>query len=151
MVDREPLDRAVERLRQLLGGRHERPSVELLSTLREFERVRFDVPDTPDADGFLFQYGSFGRTADAEFVLGFVRQFEVVDAEGEHDAYVQLRLEYRYPADPDLVAVGRLARWWFRGADEPFEEWLAAVRRDPVWPLLDAKTPVSLELSQDAV
>ena len=148
MVDREQLEHAPERLRQLLGGRHERASVELLSVLREFERVRFDVPEIPDADGFLFQYGpSDGST----FVLSVVRQFEVVDADGEHDGYVQLRLEYGYPADAELVAAGRLGRWWFRGGTEPFDEWLAALRRDPVWRILEARIPLRVDLSQDAV
>ncbi|MEV5463084.1 hypothetical protein [Streptomyces sp. NPDC002788] len=50
-----------------------------------FGRRLFDVPDTPDADGLLFQYGTHAFDGPPAFTLDLTRQFEISDSDGDHD------------------------------------------------------------------
>ncbi|OPG09062.1 hypothetical protein B1R27_07485 [Streptomyces sp. GKU 895] len=59
---RLPIDRAEERLHHELGrGQQPLAALDLYDVWLRFVRFgsqRFDTPDTPDADGLLFQYGT---------------------------------------------------------------------------------------------
>ncbi|MEV4501912.1 hypothetical protein [Streptomyces klenkii] len=55
-----------------------------------FGRRLFDVPDTADADGLLFQYGTYSFSGPPTFALDLTRQFEISDSSGDHDHYVVL-------------------------------------------------------------
>lgn len=85
------------------------PTVEeVMAVIRGFERIGFEVPVGGDSDGFLFQYGEVNWLSEPTFVVGFVRQMEFVDVEGEHEGYSQVRLECRYHVDADRSFEGRL-------------------------------------------
>ncbi len=124
---------------------------ELHEAVRRFALVEFDVPDSPDSDGFLFQYGKVNWLPEPTFVVGFVRQLAVADVKGEHECYSQVLLEYRYAMDPNLGLIGGHEDWWFRDGPKSFEEWIRSVEGDPIWGLVSGKNPYGFEASQDQV
>jgi hypothetical protein len=133
-----------------LGSSREVPTAEeVMATVRSFERIGFDVPTGADSDGFLFQYGEVNWFSEPTFTVGFVRQMELVDAEGEHEGYSQVQLEYRYRVDADLRSLESRNSWWFRESGTPFDEWLESVKRDPVWSVVREKIPVEFDVSQE--
>ena len=117
--------------------------------IRNFERIRFDVPANTDSDGFLFQYGEVNWFAEPIFTVGLVRQMEVVDAEGEREGYSQVQLEYRYQVDADLRSLKSRTSWWFREGGMSFGEWMESVERDLVWGVVRGKVPVEFDISQE--
>jgi hypothetical protein len=123
----------------------------LTGIVRRFSEVEFEVPELPDADGDLFQYGRAGWLPEPTFVLGILRQFEVVGSAGEHESYVHVEFACAYPMDDDLDAVGSHAQWWFPGGEVSFGAWLDSVDRAPVMSLLAAKTPRGCEIRQEHV
>ncbi|MEV4490812.1 hypothetical protein AB0K04_11925 [Micromonospora coxensis] len=151
MSPRLPIDAAEATFRDLGGfAVHEAavPSPDrLLDAVRRFAAVEFDVsPALPEQDGLLFQYATLGDG----FVLGVVRQFEVVDADGDHEQYVQLHAEYTLPPDPGRS--GHHEDWWFRGGPEPFDAWFARVAADPVWRAVDPAAPdIRFDVWQESV
>ncbi|HKF88981.1 MAG TPA: hypothetical protein VKB85_13035 [Propionibacteriaceae bacterium] len=96
----------------------------------DYGRVAFETPDLPDADGLLYQYGMHRLRQRSLFELDLVRQFEVVDAEGNHDHYVQMHCTLRYAPTPELAALGADQCWWFpdQGA---LAAWLHSVAARP--------------------
>jgi hypothetical protein len=155
MSVRQPLESAAEVARGLL-----RPSVEGISVptvadlheaVRRFAEIEFDVPDSPDSDGFLFQYGEVNWLPEPTFIVGFVRQLEVSDENGQHEYYSQVLLEYRYGMDEGLGAVGGHEDWWFRDGPTNFEEWVGLVERDSIWSLVGRRRPYGFEVLQDQV
>jgi hypothetical protein len=83
------------------------------------------------------------------FTIGFVRQLEMVDADGEHEAYSQVQLEFRYRVNVDLEAVEGRESWWFRSDPMSFDAWLDSVESDPIWEIVRRKVPVEFDVSQD--
>jgi hypothetical protein len=79
----------------------------------DYSHVAFATADLPDADGLLYQYGMYPHTGQPLFELDLVRQFEVVDAEDEHDHYVHMHCTLRYAPTPELQALGADHCWWF--------------------------------------
>src|SRR5688572_21483873 len=83
-----PIEQAVVLLREAL-----RPDLAELTADRarlgflRFARQRFATTGTPDSDGLLFQYGTHAFGGAPMFILDLARQFEVVDADGEHDHF----------------------------------------------------------------
>ncbi|WP_143110728.1 hypothetical protein [Streptomyces sp. cf124] len=148
-----PIDSAlsvVQGIVDQLGSSREVPTAEeVMATVRSFERIGFDVPTGADSDGFLFQYGEVNWFSEPTFTLGFVRQMEIVDAEGEHEGYSQVQLEYRYRVDADLRSLESRNSWWFRESGTPLDEWLESVKRDPVWSVVREKIPVEFDVSQE--
>ncbi|MEU0248766.1 hypothetical protein ABZ192_31490 [Streptomyces sp. NPDC006235] len=133
-----------------VGSSREFPTVESVwATVRSFERIGFDVPVGTDSDAFLFQYGEVNWFTEPTFTVGFVRQLEIVDAEGEHEGYSQVQLEYRYRIDTDLRSLQSHNSWWFREGGDSFDEWIQAVERDPVWEIVRDKAPVNFNVSQE--
>jgi hypothetical protein len=133
-----------------VGAGQEVPTAEeVMAAVRDFERITFEVPDREDSDGFLFQYGKVNWFPDPTFVVSFVRQLEIVDADGEHEAYSQVQLEYRYRVDSDLDSIQGHNSWWFADSQRPFDEWLESVRRDPVWGIIRGKVPDAFDVSQE--
>lgn len=151
---RQPIGSALNVVRRIvkeLGPDRGIPTVdELFAIVEEFERTEFDVPGA-DSDGFLFQHGDVSWLVESTFSVSFVRQLEIVDFEGEYEAYSQVNLEFRYRLDADLKSSNSYNSWWFRSDATPFEEWMAAVKRDPVWSLVQGKSPVEFDVSQDLV
>lgn len=123
-----------------VGSSREVPTVEeVMGIVRSFERIAFEVPADADSDGFLFQYGEVNWFAEPTFTVGFVRQMEIVDTEGDHEGYSQVQLEYRCRADADLQSIQSRNSWWFREHGTSFDEWLESVRQDPVWEVVHDK------------
>ncbi|MFG2143673.1 hypothetical protein ACGFRG_05670 [Streptomyces sp. NPDC048696] len=148
---RRPIDSALGVMQGIVdqvGSGHEVLAVEkAFAAVRNFERITFDVPDRMDSDGFLFQYGKVNWFPDPTFVVGFVRQLEIVDADGEHEAYSQVQLEYRYRTDSDLDSIQSCNSWWFTESQVPFDDWLESVKRDPIWRVVRAKVPTVFDVS----
>jgi len=123
----------------------------LTQAVRSFSAIEFEVPELPDADGYLFQYGKVNWFSEPTFAVGIVRQLEVVDSAGEHESYVQVQFEFRYPLDGDLESVASHSEWWFPDGEVPFNSWLDSVNRAPIMGLLAAKVPRDFEISQEQV
>jgi hypothetical protein len=128
------------------------PSVEqALEGIRRFERVEFDVPVTSDSDGFLFEYGEANWLARPAFVIGYTRQLEIVDPNGEHQDYLQVQMEFQYPLDEELRNLEGHNSWWFRGGDGAFIAWLDSTARNSIWHIIQPKEPVAFTISQSLV
>ncbi|MGI5170706.1 hypothetical protein ACQEU3_40790 [Spirillospora sp. CA-253888] len=95
MPDRPPLDQAVRDLRRDIAPDGVTTASQAWSSFLSFGRRRYDVPETPDGDGLLFQYGIVSFHGSEMFVLDFTRQFEVIDADGDHDHYVHVHCATR--------------------------------------------------------
>ncbi|MCY0944081.1 hypothetical protein [Streptomyces antarcticus] len=123
----------------------------LTRMVRRFSAIEFEVPELPDADGYLFQYGEVNWFPEPTFALSIVRQLEVVDAAGEHESYVQVQFELRYPLDGDLDSVGSHSEWWFPGGEVSFDIWLDSVDRAEISNLLASKSPRDFVIWQELV
>ncbi|WP_331720611.1 hypothetical protein OG851_42475 (plasmid) [Streptomyces sp. NBC_00161] len=88
-----------------------------------FGRQRFDTAATPDCDGLLFQYGTYAFGGPSMFTLDLTRQFDLNDAEGEHDHYVQVHCELRYEPQASLRNLGTFDAWFFHDADCDLDAW----------------------------
>ncbi|MCP3820577.1 hypothetical protein NLX86_21505 [Streptomyces sp. A3M-1-3] len=150
---RRPIDSALDVVQGIIdqvgSGREVPAAEEVMAAVRSFEQIEFDVPGSEDSDGFLFQYGKVNWFSEPTFTLGFVRQLEIVDADGEHEGYSQVQLEYRYRVDADLDSLEGHTSWWFTESQTPFSEWLESVKRDPVWGIIRGKIPTGFDVSQE--
>ncbi|MCF2528427.1 hypothetical protein [Yinghuangia soli] len=114
--------------------------------MRTYQALEFDVAEIGDADGFLFQYGGNVLDVGAPFALSFVRQLEQVDADGEFVAFFQVGFAFKFAMDADLKGLQNSHDWWFRGQTQPFDEWLAKVSEDRVWPLVRDRGPSRFDI-----
>ena len=121
----------------------------LISVISDFRRIRFDISTDSDSDGFLFQCGEVNWFSEPTFTVGFVRQMEVVDAEGGHEGYSQVQLEYRYRVDDELRSLESRNSWWFPESGISFDEWIESVKQEPVWRVVRRKAPVGFDVSQE--
>ena len=154
MTSKPPIDAAEETFRRGAGFSDPAgiPSVDELATaLRRFTTVEFDVANEPQADGILFEYGTFRSLPDPGFLIGFTRQLSSGGADGESEGYHQLHLEYSYPVDEKLEAVGNRTEWWFRDDHVEFDRWLGSMLADPVWETLRTKRPAAFTVFQEAI
>lgn len=154
MTSGQPIDAAEDAFRRVAGFSDPTgiPSVEeLITAVSDFASVEFDVADEPQADGVLFEYGTFRSLPEPAFLIGFTRQLSSGVTDGESEGYHQLRLEYTYPIDADLQGAGSRAEWWFRDDPVEFDRWLAAVIVDPVWDILRGKQPRAFTVFQEVV
>ncbi|MFD5245383.1 SMI1/KNR4 family protein [Amycolatopsis sp. NPDC058340] len=152
---KRPIGSAISVAQDLLGlprARRKPPGVdEVVAAVRGFEAVAFAVPEGADTDGFLFEYGEVNWLAEPMFSVGFVRQMEVVDADGEHHEFSQVSFAFHLRVDADLRSLGSRSVWWFRGDGSHFENWLGSMLRDPVWRMLRRKEVTEFSLSQEPV
>ncbi|MGW0839795.1 hypothetical protein ACWD26_06495 [Streptomyces sp. NPDC002787] len=123
----------------------------LTRLVRRFSAIEFEVPELPDADGYLFQYGKVNWFPEPTFTLGIVRQLEIGDATGKHEAFVQVQFEFRYSLDDDLDSAGSHSEWWFPGGEVSFDNWLDSVGRAPISSLLATKKPRDFAIWQELV
>jgi hypothetical protein len=121
---------------------------DLATTWRVFQEF-VDVPVDTASDMVLFQTGVYHFYGPDQFILDFLRQFEVEDDEGEHGYFEQLHCESLYEPVPELRALGEFNRWdeeddsrsaFFRGIE---------ARQEFVVPA--AFTPVEVRIAQQAV
>lgn len=158
MPDKIPTTEAITVLRSFLAEDvAQRTSSESDRILRSFTRfacVEFALPDVPDADGLLFQYGIYAFTGRPMFILSLVRQFEQFDRSGEHEALLQVNCEILYEPDAELGNIGRWEAWWFKpqgGQGSTLSDWLAAVAANPIWQLVRGRRETSVSLTMDQV
>lgn len=106
-----------------------------------FGRTPFDTPGTPDSDGLLFQYGTYAFDGPTQFLLDFVRQFEIVDDTGEHDHYVQVHCEARFTPVLALRDLGSFNSWFFHDSEADLDEWAAGLTTARAWSTVSAHHP----------
>jgi hypothetical protein len=106
-----------------------------------FADVAFEVPDEPDADGLLYQYGVYDFSGESRFHLGLVRQFALFD----DDELMQFHCNLQFAATPELRALGRYDEWWFLDEGAP-AVWFERIRARPEWPLLTAQLPIAVDI-----
>lgn len=153
MPGRVPIEQAVEVARQSFATQTrviDRPSRrEFFDAVRRFEQVGFEVPETGDSDGFLFQWGPANWLPEPAFIIGVTRQLEKVGPDGEHEAYLHIDMAFNYALDHELDSLGVGSSWWFRSSGSDFSIWMDAVERDPIWQLVDSKTMREFAISSD--
>jgi hypothetical protein len=138
------------RLVEEMGG-FDRSLSGLTQLVRKFSAIEFEVPELPDADGYLFQYGKVNWFPEPTFALSIVRQLEVFDSAGEHEFYIQVQFELRYPLDEDLDSVGSHSEWWFPGGGVSVDSWLDSVDRAAISNRIAVKTPREFAIWQEVV
>ncbi|MFA7762828.1 hypothetical protein [Streptomyces sp. NRRL S-448] len=114
-----------------------------------FGRRPFAVPDVPDADGLLFQYGTHAFDGPATFALDLTRQFEVCDDDGDHDHYVQVHCELRYAPVPALDALGSFESWFFHDTGDDLDAWARGLTERPAWAVLGALGPAEVRVYRE--
>ncbi|MFG2832500.1 hypothetical protein ACGFWI_34470 [Streptomyces sp. NPDC048434] len=153
MPDGPRLEKALDYLRsELATGRS--ATTELTTravwlAFQRFGRQRFDTAPTPDADGLLFQYGTYTASGRPMFTVDLTRQFDIVDDDGEHDHYVQVHCELRYEPESALDALGSVGLWFFHDTNADLDQWFegAGARLG----LLLDRRPAEIELYEDLV
>lgn len=85
-----------------------------LEIFASYGRENFDLPDSPEVDGMLFQEGIRGLTGRPLFTVSFVRQFDRLDADGENLEYYHLRIELLYEVTKAFRSLPKRKLWWFR-------------------------------------
>ncbi|WP_406293519.1 hypothetical protein OG948_02775 [Embleya sp. NBC_00888] len=121
------------------------------SAFVRFGRCRFDTPDTFDADGLLFQYGTYSFDGRPTFLLDLTRQFEANDDSGDHDHYVQVHCELRYDLTASLSALGGFESWFFHDTDEDLDRWAEALTNRAAWNVLCAHKPAEIRIYREQV
>ncbi|MET9955077.1 hypothetical protein ABZ135_26500 [Streptomyces sp. NPDC006339] len=116
-----------------------------------FGRRLFDVSNTPDADGLLFQYGTYSFDGPRLFTLDLVRQFAISDSDGEHDHYVQVHCELRYAPAPALEVLGSFDSWFFHDAGEDLEGWSRSLTERAAWNAIKTLEPAEIRVYQERV
>ncbi|MGW5779111.1 hypothetical protein [Streptomyces sp. NPDC003863] len=145
------MDEAVGLLEGELGSRAlaEPVTEDVWLAFLRFGRQLFHVPDTPDADGLLFQYGTYAFDGPATFTLNLTRQFEVSDSDGDHDHYVQVHCELRYGLTPALAALGSFTSWFFRDAGGDLDEWAQELTERAAWSAIRGLKPAEIWVYQE--
>lgn len=151
MFGKHQVEEAVVLARGIPGGKSAPPASALVDLVRRFADIPFDVPDDPDADGFLFQYGEANWFPEPTFTLSVVRQLEVVNSANDHELYIQVTFELRYPMDDELASVGNSSSWCFPGGGDDFDDWLNSVEQDPAMRLAARKPPREFEIWEDRI
>ncbi|ONH57035.1 hypothetical protein CcI49_26790 [Frankia sp. CcI49] len=111
----------------------------------DFAAVRFDVPDEPNADGLLYQFGIFDFGGGSAFRLAPVRQF----ARFDDDEYIQVHLEIQFAPSANLAALGKHSEWWFSDDSIELSDWTRAISRRSEWAILDELNPTMINIYQD--
>lgn len=155
MTPRPSMDEAVGLLEgELRSGRQtlaDRVTEDVWLAFLRFGRRLFDVADTPDADGLLFQYGTYAFDGPPTFTLDLTRQFEICDSHGDHDHYVQVHCNLRYGLSPALEALGGFDSWFFHGAGDDLEEWAQGLTERAAWTTIHRIRPAEVRVYQEQV
>jgi hypothetical protein len=111
----------------------------------DFAEVPFAVPEVADADGLLYQFGTYAFTGEPTFYLDLVRQFAVFGS----DEYVQIHLELQFEPSDDLAALGQHSEWFWLDGRGVVRDWSRHVQQRPEWRILDDRTPNEVRVYQD--
>ncbi|MDQ0604990.1 hypothetical protein QF037_009335 [Streptomyces canus] len=155
MTQRLPIDEAAALLESELKGEQQTftdlDTEDAWLAFLRFGRRLFDVADTADADGLLFQYGIYSFDGPATFTLDLARQFEIADSDGNHDHYVQVHCELRYGPAPALQALGSFHSWFFHGAGDNLDEWAEELSARAAWTTIRPLRPTDIKVYQEQV
>ncbi|WP_329428103.1 hypothetical protein OG339_01500 [Streptosporangium sp. NBC_01495] len=116
-----------------------------------FGRQRFDTADTPDADGLLYQYGTYSFDGPPTFALNLTRQFEINDSEGDHDHYLQLHCELQYGFASSLRTLGSFASWFFHDTEDDLDQWTEALSNRTAWTIICQHRPAEIKIHWEQV
>lgn len=125
-----------------------------LEAFAAYGRENFDLPDSPDVDGMLFQQGIHSFTGRPLFTVSLVRQFDRLDADGEHLGYYHARIELLYEVTEAFSSLPKRTLWWFRedaGSSDGLEGWVLEIRADPSWNVIESATPVESSIRGEEV
>src|SRR5215208_44168 len=117
MEERHPIGRGAAVLLDILRARgidpQSAPPIDAVwPVFKEFVAIPF-ATDGDESDGVLYQSGTYSFTGRRAFHVVFVRQFQVVDATGEHDHFEQLRCECLFDPDEKTDGLQPFHLWWF--------------------------------------
>lgn len=150
-----PVEQAQEQLQlELSRGQQSLAELDLGEVWFRFVRFgsqRFDTAETPDADGLLLQYGTHAFEGPPVLMLDLARQFEINDASGEHDRYIQLHCELRYEPVPQLRTLGHYESWFFHDTDEELDRWAEVLGRQEFWKIVRNFHPQEIRVYQEQV
>jgi hypothetical protein len=150
---RPPVSEALQYLRdELESGHHQLSELtahDAWSAFLRFGRRRFDAATTPDSDGLLFQYGTYAFSGPLMFTLNLTRQFEIHDAEGEHDHYAQIHCEVRYVPHSSLHTLGAFNTWFFHDTGGDLDAWVGSLNGH--LKLLQERRPSEIGLYEEQV
>ncbi|MEU4116239.1 hypothetical protein AB0F71_17290 [Kitasatospora sp. NPDC028055] len=121
------------------------------SAFLRFGRARFDTPDTPDADGLLFQYGTYSFDGPPTFSLDLTRQFEINDSSGDHHHYLQVHCELRYDSAAPLSALGSFESWFFHDTEDDLDQWAEGLTDRGAWAVVREHRPVEIRVYREQV
>jgi hypothetical protein len=133
-----------------MGVDVERPDPRM--TWEAFKRFA-TVPVATASDGLLFEsLGTPVKGSATQFVVQFVRQYEVVYEDGDHDHYVQMRCEFIYALTSQLRELSRpLAMWRFANEAQSVERWIAEVESRDEFRVVMEHKPLRAEIQQHDV
>lgn len=152
MPNRLPIEEAAPTLQSLLSEESSArvPLTAALRSFVNFARIDFAVPDGPETDGCLFEYGVTSFTGEPLFVVNLTRQFETLDSSGEHDSYTQVSCEVQYQVTGELESLGECEEWWFRGNQGPdFTSWWQSLPLESLTRVLDDHEPAAVVVDSD--
>ena len=105
----------------------------------------------PDADGVLYQCGTFAFHGVDEFYVDFLRQFEVPSQDGGYDHLEQLHCEFRFPITEETRSLGRFSAWWFPAGGVPWPDFARMVERRPEFIALRGAHAGAVRIEQEIV
>lgn len=149
-----PVDDAEQVLRDRVAEvSRDEPAVFLsaLEGFKRFAQTQFEVPDSPDSDGCLIEYGVSEASRTPEFYVHLVRQFEQLDEDGDHEKYIQTYCDIVLPLDDELKALDHQEQWWFRSSDDNFNSWWREQTSSAWMQLLPQRAPKSIEFVHEEV
>lgn len=126
------------------------PARPVWDVFKEFAQLPSDATG-PESDGVLYQSGVFRFHGPDEFYLDFLRQFEFVDAAGEHHHFEQLHCEFRFVLTDEVRALPELNRWWFTDSGDPWPAFTLDIERRPEFVALAEAIPHAVTIEQEAV
>src|SRR6266511_5609648 len=108
-------------------------------------------PVDSSSDGLLFEAGTYAFGGPERFVVDFLRQFEVVGADGAHDHFEQLRCEFEFEVTTEVSAFGSFERWCYPNEGDDLESFFAEVEDRPEFRFALGGSPVSARVEQEGV
>lgn len=110
-----------------------------------FLDVPFDVPEEPDSDGVLYQFGIYDFSGEPRFHFDLTMQFVVPD----DDEYAQFHCDLQYLPTPQLRGLGSHSEWWWPDDGPDLRVWVDAINQRPEWAILKSMKPTVVEISCD--
>ena len=142
---------AEARLHQMLtesGINPDNPS--FLATWRVFKQFATEEVETA-SDGLLFQAGVYRFTGSERFTVDFLRQFEILYDDGDHDHFEQLHCEFLYEPTDELRALGSFTLWCFPSDGESIADWCEEVENRIEFQWASKLAPTQATVAQEVV